>query len=640
MKEYFNRMVSSLGFEKREGQEIMSNIVAEYIQEKKSCFIEAGTGIGKTLAYLIPAYLYAKKNNTRVVISTNTINLQEQILEKDIPLLESIVQEDIDYGIVKGRSNYICGNRLQMNSNNENLFEWFRNTKTGDKSEINFFVSKEEWADVCCDRDFCNANKCAKTNDCYYYIARKKLSNKQLLVINHSLLFSSFNFDILPEYDILIIDEAHNIESIARSNYEVVIRMKETLKILGLMHNNKTNQGAVQRVINLLKNEFKGEYIEKFSNIGIEYYDLINRIYSVFIRVFGEVSIFLSENNTNSIREVKVNNNILDNYYKLLKELKEYSSNIDLLHNDISSFLEELENDEFVAVYMQLYAKLSKILSDISFIIDANNNDYVKWFKIEDITGDIQIISTPLDVSVRLREELRNYTVIMTSATLRVNNSFKYIKDRLGLDYDDKLIDSPFDYDKNMKIILSKNQYNPNSNEYLDYCIDFINNYMEFKEEGIFVLCTSYKQLDYICSNLKIPDSYKLLKQGDMSRSKLIDNFKEQKAILVGTDSFWEGVDVKGDSLKAVIILKLPFQAPDDPILESIIENMKKNNRNSFIEYQLPYAIIKLRQGIGRLIRSKEDSGSIIILDNRVYTKKYGKQILDSLPHNKISIIK
>lgn len=261
--------------------------------------------------------------------------------------------------------------------------------------------------------------------------------------------------------------------------------------------------------------------------------------------------------------------------------------------------------------------------------LDIDNNEFVNWLsRNKNNTIDIHI--SPLDVSSYFKEFVSNKTVILTSATLKVNNDFKYIKSRLGLEeLDVYSLDSNFDYKRQMLIKISKNNLNPNNEEFMEYVIEFLNKYLEEKQTNSFILCTSYSQVEQISNSLNVK-SYNILVQGTLSRAKLIEEFKNvDKSVLVATDSFWEGIDVKGDKLKNVIIVKLPFQAPDDPINEAIIENL--GNR-AFVDYQLPKAIIKLKQGVGRLIRSTKDTGEIVILDGRVYNKKYGSSIIKSLP--------
>ncbi len=640
MLEYFNKMEKDFLFENRQGQKEMADIVEEAINYNKHILIEAGTGIGKTIAYLLPSILYAKKNKKRVLISTNTINLQEQLLNKDLPLLEKIINEPIEYAIVKGRSNFVCGNRLMKNSENEELIEWYKNTKTGDRSEIDFSITNDEWYSVCSDMDYCTQYGCSKTSNCFFYKSRKSLQSKEVLIVNHSLLFSSFEFEhILPEYDILILDEAHKLENIARSYFETKINSKDIFLNIGLLHNKKTNKGALTRLINELTN--LGANKGQLEDIQVDLSDVLNSIYDIYILMSNNLISIILKNNSYNIRKNKIEKE-LDKYYEYLERLK---SKLVLLINSeikIKNMLDiyEVSEDVKSAFYMS-YIKVKENLEKLFEIQKNNEEDFVNWFYYNSNTAELSIISTPIDISNQFESIFKGLTVIMTSATLKVNESFEFIKSRLGLNnFEFYSVVSPFNYDENMRIGVSTNNHNPNSNEYMEYVIDFLNRYLEKNDEGTFILCTSYKQVEQIYSNLDL-EHFNVLKQGTMSRNNLIENFKSnKKSILIGTDSFWEGVDVKGEKLKSVVIVKLPFISPDDPIIEAITENMAKNNINAFMNYQLPLMIIKLKQGIGRLIRSKQDSGDIIILDNRVYTKRYGKNIINSLPSKNILKIK
>ncbi|VWL85696.1 ATP-dependent DNA helicase [Oceanivirga miroungae] len=637
MLEYFNKMQKDFNFEVREGQINMANIIRQSINENKSCVIEAGTGVGKTLAYLLPSILYASKNNKKVVVSTNTINLQEQIVEKDLPMLEKIIGEKIKYQIIKGRSNYICGNRLLKNSTNDKLIEWYQNTKTGDRQEIDFELSNEEWNNVCCDIDYCVNFACSKTDNCFFYKNRKKTQDKNVLIVNHSLLFSSLKFEgILPKYDILVIDEAHNIENIARAYLEKKINSKNFLTNMGILYNRNTKMGYLRRLITELSNLSDGQ--KEIDDIFSEMSDVLNSIYDFFVNLTNYLVQNIYATKKYSIREVNISSKIPKyyEYVEIIKEkyilLEEFKNNLLKLTNKYSV------SEDILASFFMIYDKISLDLKNL-FEINENKDSFesVNWFKLDNIGYNLEIVSSKIDISEEFDEIFSDKLTVLTSATLKVDDSYDYLKKRLGLrDFEFYSVESPFDYDKNMRIIVSKNNFNPNSDEYLDFTIDFLHKYLKDHSNGTFILCTSYKQVEYIYSNLVV-DGFNILKQGTMSRTSLIDRFKDEgKSILIGTDSFWEGVDVKGEKLKNVIIVKLPFVAPDDPIIEAISEKIAKDKKNPFIEYQLPLMITKLKQGIGRLIRSKKDSGDIVILDSRIYSKNYGKSILNSMPSSNI----
>ncbi|WP_068267445.1 ATP-dependent DNA helicase [Caviibacter abscessus] len=636
MKEYFKKMIDSFDFEYREGQIEMASIIERHLNEYEPCIIEAGTGIGKTLAYLMPLVLYAKEHRTRIVISTNTINLQEQLVEKDLPLLEKILGQEIKYMLVKGRSNYACHVRFMKNNKNEKLAKWFENTKTGDKAEIDFYLNADEWNLVKSDKDYCSVKKC----NCFFYKARKELQDQEILIVNHSLLFSNFKYDkILPKFNILLIDEAHNLENSARKYFEYSINSSEVSAVLGMLYNRKNKVGAYLSMLGKI-----AEYVSSTSYIVFEenrdeVLSLFNLIYDNFIKQSSEISKIMVEKNIEKIRRkyienrlekyIEYNKEVINNFKKLSKIIKVLKENIEAYN-----LPEDIYQDFFA-----LYDKLKENIDTLKTIEKNSQDEYVNWFKFNLNDLSIDIMSTPYIIADKLEKELLkdNKNVILTSATLRVDNKFEYIKSRLGIsNFEEYVIKSPFDYDRNMKILLSKNSPDVNTAEFIDYTASFINNYAKEKNGNCFVLFTSYKFMSQVYNKLELED-FIILKQGDMSRTNLIETFKSNdKSILLGTDSFWEGVDVKGDKLKSIIIPKLPFQVPDDPIVEAIIENIQKQGDIPFIKYQLPLMTVKLCQGVGRLIRSKKDEGEIVILDSRIVKKSYGKSILNSFPSKNI----
>lgn len=621
MNEYFEKMINEFGFEKREGQIQMSELIEKNLENGNSCIVEAGTGIGKTFSYLLPAVIYAKKYKKRVVVSTNTINLQEQLIEKDIPLLEKILGEKIKYSLVKGRNNYVCGNRLMRNCTDDDLINWYKKTKTGDKSEIDFYINPQTWDMIKGDKDYCINSRCRNTNNCFYYKSKEKVNDSEILIVNHALLFTHFKYDkVLPEFEVLIFDEAHNIENVARSYFETSINSKELGINFGMIYNNRAGTGLIKKFTNI-------------SEIYVDFIGAINSLYQQYINLFDNIRLELISLKTSSIRVDKLQN--LDRYNeninKILDKFKDFE--------DISKVLiENSEDEELNQEYMMYYSKINE---SIDFLNELQKKDIEKvdWVNFNENTGIVKIVRTPLDISDLLKNIYDNLKVIMTSATLRVGGSFSYIEKRLGLENFNKyFVVSPFDYDKNMKIFISNNRYDPNSNEYLEFAINKINEYVENKNEGTFILCTSYKQVEILSKGLKLKN-FNILVQGQMSRNMMINEFKKEKSILIGTDSFWEGVDVKGDRLKNIIIVKIPFLVPNDPVTEALIEDISKKGLNPFMSYQLPQAIIKLQQGVGRLIRSKTDSGNIVLLDSRIKSKSYGKIILNSLSSKSIELM-
>lgn len=628
MNEYFEKIINEYGFEKREGQEKMAQLIQNCIDENKSCLVEAGTGIGKTLAYLLPAILYSKKNEKRVVISTNTINLQEQIIDKDLPLLEKIIGEKINYRLVKGRGNYVCGNRLINNCTDPSIIDWYKKTKTGDKSEIDFYIDPSVWEQIKSDKDYCINAKCSQTDNCFYYKIKEKIKDCEILIVNHALLLSHFKYDkVLPDFDFLVIDESHNLENIARTYFEDSLSAKDLGLNFGLIYNKRTNKGIFTKL---------ALQIEGIEKIYVDYIDTFNRLYDAFFDLFTKISLELTRISATCLK--------LNKFYDkkaLKKSIDKIIETYELFEEINKKLLEYPMDEETKQEYLNYYSKIKDGYKIIQAFLEKDLKNSVRWFRINQANSDIEICITPLDISEKLKIIYQNRIVIMTSATLKIANSFSYINERLGLENFEKYtVESPFDYDKNMKILLSKNKFEPNSLEYLNYSIEFLNKYLNEKKEGTFILCTSYKQVELISKGLKLKDC-NVLVQGQMSRKKMIEEFKnsEKAAILIGTDSFWEGVDVKGNKLKNIVILKLPFFVPNNPVNEALIEEIKKRGINPFINFQLPQAIIKLKQGVGRLIRSKSDSGEVIILDNRIKSKSYGALVLASLPSKTIELM-
>lgn len=628
MNEYFEKIINEYGFEKREGQEKMAQLIQNCIDENKSCLVEAGTGIGKTLAYLLPAILYSKKNEKRVVISTNTINLQEQIIDKDLPLLEKIIGEKINYRLVKGRGNYVCGNRLINNCTDPSIIDWYKKTKTGDKSEIDFYIDPSVWEQIKSDKDYCINAKCSQTDNCFYYKIKEKIKDCEILIVNHALLLSHFKYDkVLPDFDFLVIDESHNLENIARTYFEDSLSAKDLGLNFGLIYNKRTNKGIFTKL---------ALQIEGIEKIYVDYIDTFNRLYDAFFDLFTKISLELTRISATCLKLNKV-------YDKktLKKSIDKIIETYEIFEEINKKLLEYPMDEETKQEYLNYYSKIKEGYKIIQEFLEKELKNSVRWFRINQANSDIEICITPLDISEKLKIIYQDRIVIMTSATLKIANSFSYINERLGLaNFEKYTVESPFDYDKNMKILLSKNKFEPNSLEYLNYSIEFLNKYLNEKKEGTFILCTSYKQVELISKGLKLKDC-NVLVQGQMSRKKMIEEFKNSKnaAVLIGTDSFWEGVDVKGNKLKNIVILKLPFFVPNNPVNEALIEEIKKKGINPFINFQLPQAIIKLKQGVGRLIRSKSDSGEVIILDNRIKSKSYGALVLASLPSKTIELM-
>ena len=686
-------------FEFREEQLSMARHIEEGINNEKKIVVEAGTGTGKTLAYLIPAIEWAVTNEKRVIISTNTINLQEQLLNKDIPMLQKIMEKKFRYALVKGRGNYLCNRKfyniksgknkeiLELSEEQQNhlrtILEWGRETTTGDKSELNIEPDYTVWEMFQSESDLCFSG-CPHREECFFFKARDEKKRADILIANHHIFFSDlaikkqigFNNDysILPEYSMAVFDEAHNVEKVARDyfSYEVSRysfsksmnkilnvakikdeNLKQDIKLFEIENDNIKIVGQLKEIISIIKNSNIGESQEALEIIDKEFIKSHIDLYNHGIKYFERlIEVFSKGQNGNISIRIKKDDVATENYFKMVedfrenfilefseylrivKKIRDLISEIDDINGKINEFLKYLE-------------RVESFYENFQFINRFEDEDFIYWIEVNERKNNAKLVATPLKVDGELSENLYDNLkqIIFTSATLSVGNNFDYFKKSIGLleETYDKIIKSPFDYDRQMKVYIPKGLPNPNSPEFMDYIQEIIKVFVEKTQGRTFVLFTSYKMLNYVYYSMKdeLEESgISLFIQGMYPRTKMVDIFKRSKApVLFGTDSFWEGVDVKGEQLSSVIIVKLPFKVPSDPVTEAIIETFEQEGKNSFLEYQIPESVIKFKQGIGRLIRSKEDKGIITILDNRVITKSYGKYFLESIPTKNISRI-
>ena len=675
-------------FEVRREQYEMAKFIENSMNENKKLIVEAGTGTGKTIAYLLPTLLYAIENNLKVIVSTNTINLQEQLVNKDIPLLKKIINEDFNYQIVKGRGNYLCKRKLynidvtekETDTEEErtekniirNLIDWDKNvTRTGDRNELKYEISNSIWEKVNSEVDMCKGVKCPHYSKCHFFKARKNVADATLLIVNHHMFFADLairnqtgfytNYSILPNYDIVVFDEAHNIEDTARNYFTFETSKISFGRLMGNIYNrrvvNSSNGGAIVRLMTYLNESLSSEEYEKVDELKEDAIAELNVFYDKGIDIFDKLIYLFSENNDN--REIKIkidkqkmrSNKAFREVMEINSQFKESYGNlvirINKFLNTVSNY--NLEDKEgFLFEFSRYYERLKQYYKKFEFILEGKEEGYVYWANVTTVRPNVKLYATPFDISDELNDNLftKMDRMIFTSATLAVDNKFDYYKKSIGLmkenrrKIDEKIVKSPFDYEKQMKVYIPEDALDPTNIEFMRDLIEFIEEAIKSTKGHCFLLFTSYSALNFLYNQLKSHFSekeYTLIKQNDFPRHEMIEIFKNSKnPILFGTDSFWEGVDVQGEQLKSVIITKLPFKVPNDPVTEAIIENIRKNGQNPFNDYQVPQAVIKFKQGVGRLIRSKTDSGNIIILDNRIIKKMYGKKFLTVLPRNKV----
>ena len=668
------------GFEYRQEQEEMAQYIQEAINEDKKIIVEAGTGTGKTLAYLIPAIKWAVVNKKKVIIATNTINLQEQLLLKDIPLAKSIIKDEFSYVLVKGRNNYVCKrlfNELALGKNIdietfsieareqiEYILKWGNKTKTGDKAELPFEVYPDVWELVQSTTELCLGKKCPYRKECFYMKTRMEKMEADILISNHHVFFADLNvraetdFDseylILPRYDMVIFDEAHNIESVARSYFSVEVSKISFTRLLNRIYQRKNKKkkekSALIRVedtvdeknledseqyiylLNTLKEE-----ISILQNIGDEYFDEIRKIY---------------ETNTEAPIKKSLNNFEMTKS-RFLENLREKK---DIFQTKLADFLnlmmifnnvidEEKDKNPEVINFNNHLKMFKAYIDSFKFINSFEDDNYIYWLDINSKRTNVVLTATPLNIAQKLSTVLFDNLdrLVFASATIVVNGSFDYFKKSLGLDEEDcieAIIKSPFDYNEQMSVYIPSDiQDSENINAFVSDASRFILNILLKTNGKAFILFTSYTMLNQIYYSIskKLKDKgFEVFLHGDKPRSQLIKEFKEaENPILFGTTSFWEGVDVQGENLSNVIITKLPFLVPTDPVVSAISKKIEEDGGNSFTDFQLPEAIIKFKQGVGRLIRKKTDSGNIFILDSRILKKRYGSLFINALPSQK-----
>ena len=668
------------GFEYRQEQEEMTQYIQEAINEDRKIIVEAGTGTGKTLAYLIPAIKWAVTNKKKVIIATNTINLQEQLLLKDIPLAKSIIKEEFSYVLVKGRNNYLCKRlfnelalgksidietfSLEAREQIEYILKWGNKTKTGDKSELPFEVFPDVWELVQSTTELCLGKKCPYRKECFYMKTRIEKMEADILISNHHVFFADLNvraetdFDseylILPRYDMVIFDEAHNIESVARSYFSVEVSKISFTRLLNRIYQKKNKRkkekSALIRVedtvdekdledsqqyiylLNTLKEE-----ISILQNIGDEYFDEIRKIY---------------ETNTEAPIRKSLNNFEMtkSRFLENLREKKDiFQSKLTDFLNLMISFnnvIDEEKDKNPEVINFNNHLKMFKAYIDsFKFINSFEDDNYIYWLDINSKRTNVVLTATPLNIAKKLSSVLFDNLdrLVFASATIVVNGNFAYFKKSLGLDEEDcieAIIKSPFNYDEQMSVYIPSDiQDSENINAFVSDASRFILDILLKTSGKAFILFTSYTMLNQIYYSIskKLKDKgFEVFLHGDKPRSQIIKEFKEaENPILFGTTSFWEGVDVQGENLSNVIITKLPFLVPTDPVVSAISKKIEEDGGNSFMDFQLPEAIIKFKQGVGRLIRKKTDSGNIFILDNRILKKRYGSLFINALPSQK-----
>jgi ATP-dependent DNA helicase DinG len=615
----FDATAGNSNYEYRPAQLEMAEAVHDAFENHHHAIVEAGTGTGKTLAYLIPAICSGR----RVVISTATKSLQEQLYQKDIPFLQKHFAPELKVAVMKGRSNFLCVSKLDQMQNQallkgmeeldafRQIKDWAKVTETGDRAELAFLPDDSElWGRLDARRDTCTGKKCPSFNPCFVTGMQQRAKEADLIIVNHHLFFADLALkqddfgSILPEYSAVVFDEAHEMEDVASdyfarqiSNFRFEELARDADQTLRLLH---------QGTPSLLR---KTQRIRERSR---SFFDVFPPREGRFAFSHGEREAFLEQHR--------------EEYDALISALKSMETEF----ASITPKPEELT---------RMARRSFELRQELDFLFESNEKNFVYWY--ERRNKGVFLTATPIDVSQVLREKLFEPfdTVILTSATLTVGGRFEFIRQRLGVDHaKDRALPPEFDYPSQSLLYLPQRMPDVRDAGFAAKAADEIVQLLELSQGRAFCLFTSYSQMNDLYERVSSRVSFPMLLQGTAPRSVLLERFKNTEgAVLFATSSFWQGVDVPGDQLSCVIVDRLPFAVPSDPIVAARVKALQEDGRNPFAEFQVPAAVLALKQGFGRLIRAKTDRGVLVLLDTRIQRMPYGRIFLESLPRYRVT---
>ena len=651
MGEFFSdggKLGKAKGYESRPGQAKMAERVAEIIEDRKHLVVEAGTGTGKSLAYLVPAAFASEELGKKAIISTYTIHLQEQLFGKDVPIVQSLVPFEFSAALLKGRHNYLCPHRLKKAQQHQGdlfatgqaeqlrgLVEWAGKTTDGTLSDIQFQVDATVWAQVCSEAFACTPRHCGGPTGCFYQKARNKILDAKVVILNHALLFGLLagaeeseeepSEGYLFPNDFLVLDEAHEVEDVAAKALGLEVRLGSLRFLLQRLIHPRTKKGVLTRI---------GDGNAVKSTLGV--LGILEASFEEILESAG-----LKGPGQKRVRQAlgvksELGPRLMDVRAQLLKLAEDAGDGEE--RNELKDHARRLEGSAF----------------GLGEFLKMSREGHAYWVErrvAEDgraQRGEMSLHASPVEVAERLEELVfrPDCTTIMTSATLDVGRGLDFFAKRVGAgEAETLLVESPFDYESQMRVYLPKGMPEPSEGARFQEALEgWIQRFVGMTKGKAFVLFTSRAMLrktaDGMASWFEEQGIRLLVQDKGNSRTRLLREFKEDRdSVLFGTDSFWQGVDVPGEALSNVILTRLPFSVPDEPLFEARCERIKEKGGEPFRELQLPEAILKFRQGVGRLIRSREDRGQIAVLDGRILSRTYGKSFLKILPECPVEVL-